>query len=72
MSKYIITGTNISTGKREMVGTTVYDSKKEAEKFVDTITLSHWTRIPKGITKQQVKQIYRPAGYKNIRIKQVI
>lgn len=72
MSQYIVTGTNTKTGKREMVGTTVYDSKKEAEKFIDTITLGHWTRIPKGMTKKQVKTIYRPSRYKNIRIKQIL
>ena len=69
MGKYIVTGTDKKTGKREVLSHYIRNSKQEADKLAKGLTFNQYKDVPKGMTKKQVTDMLK---YKNIKVKRIL
>lgn len=68
MGKYIVTGTNKNTNKREVIGN-IKETKQQADNLADSITFHGWKKVPKGVPVNFAKKQIR---FKNVRVKKIL
>ena len=68
MGKYIVTGTNKNTNKREVIGS-IKNTKQQADNLANSITFHNWKKVPKGVPVSFAKKQIR---FKNVRSKRIL